>query len=105
MKLRRVFSAATAFFLFLALCACTPQDTGTDQEEQGNAGDGSVFRFTAEEEKIAVFQEEGSPLFQKRTGRNGDPFGCIFLPENVRFGEGAMQLFLTKAQGGFGGSK
>lgn len=106
MKLRRVFSAAV-FFLFLFPCACAPQEnpSGTEQEGQGNAGGDSVLRFTAEEEKIAVFQEGGSSLFQKRSGRNGDPFDCVFLPENVRFGEGAMQLFLTKTQDGFGGSE
>ncbi len=98
MKLKCLFSAAAALFL---LCACAPQSG-----PQGTADGGDApLRLTLDEEKIAVFSEGGSSLFSKRTGRNGDPFDCVFLPENIGFSEGAMRLSITHTEGGFGGAE
>ena len=135
MKLRRWTSAAAVLFLFACACAPQqsaaqnggsgpdnvtqdsgtqdngPQDseTQTPQDEEGKQDEDSAaqdsLRLTAEEEKIAVFTAGASPLFSKRSGRNGDPFNCTFLPDNVRFGAGEMQLFLTETQNGYGGSE
>ncbi len=94
MRIGRTLSCAV-LAMFLSVCAC-----GTSGTEQGNAS----LRLTREEEKIAVFSEP-SPRFEKRTGRNGDPFGCVFLPENIRFGEGKADLLLTKTADGYGGAE
>ncbi len=95
MRIRRILSIA-ALAMFLFVCAC-----GTSGAEQEDI---APPRLTREEEKIAVLSEE-SPLFERRTGRNGDPFDCVFLPENIVFGEGKADLRLTKTANGYGGAE
>ena len=76
-----------------ACCACAPQGTLSLPP-----------RFTQEGEKIAVFSEGASALFEKRRGGNGGVFDCTFSEGNVVFGGDAMQLFLTQ-EGGYAGAE
>ncbi len=83
-----------------ALSACRP------------AGEGGTLpseiappRRTEEGEKIAVFSAGESPLFEKRRGRNGPPFDCVFLQDNISFGGESMTLSLTREESGYGGAE
>lgn len=62
-------------------------------------------RLTQEAEKIAVFSAGESPLFEKRRGRNGPPFDCVFLQDNISFGGESMTLSLTREENGYGGAE
>lgn len=114
MKFFRILCIAAA--LTFLLCGCTVSGGSVEQKEPDEGGfqsqggsetgtDETPLRLTAESEKIAIFTDGESPLFRKRTGRNGAPFGCVFLPENIVFAEGVMKLNLTKTQNGYGGAE
>ena len=95
MKLRRL-TCITAVLLLIPCACAVPDGTGSGSEP---------LRLTDEEEKLAVLSEGESQLCAKRTGRNGEPFSCVFLPENIQFADGSMQLLLTDTQNGLVGAE
>ena len=63
-------------------------------------------RFTADEHKIAVFENEYPAGFWARNDRgNGHPFNCSFRNTNALVNDGLLTLSLTREGSGYAGAE
>lgn len=104
----RLFKGNKVKLLALALCvvlvfsiSCQKEST---YKSPSMGGAGNIFpenavkgRFTADEDKIAVFDSEHVNGFWGRNDRgNGQPFNCSFSNQNIDIANNLLTLSLTK---------
>ena len=90
------------FILLLLLIACFDPQVGNGNINPGEIDD----RFTADEHKIAIFENGYPEGFWARNDRgNGHPFNCSFMRSNAVVDNGLLTLSLTKGSHGYVGAE
>ncbi len=94
--MKRNFKVWICVMIVLLLCGCGQPGSGG-----GNIPPEEIIegRFTADEDKIAVFSNGTPQGFWARNDRgNGHPFNCSFQNANAVIDDGVLTLWLTKVQ-------
>ena len=98
----KVLSIALVLMSFLTACWGGPPTGGGNITPENNIPD----RFTADEAKIAVFENGEPEGFWARNDRgNGHPFNCSFQRSNAIIGDGVLSLLLNKGTDRFVGAE
>lgn len=77
-----------------------PADNNT-----GTTDDTGALRLTPEEDKFAVFSQNGSSRFQASRWSNGGMFNCTFSTQNAVVTGGILNLSVTKSASGYLGGE
>ena len=95
-------------FMLLFLTSCKDQKPPKSPSMGGGIPPELVVtgRFTADEHKIAIFEDKAIDGFWARNDRgNGHPFNCSFSNKNAVIENGLLTLSLTKVNGGYAGAE